>query len=202
MSDADRSKWNERFRSGQYRTRTHATQLLEGHLPNLPRGRALDVACGAGRNSLSLARNGYSVDAIDISAEGIERGRAAAAVEGLIIDWHEADLESGLASIDGLQPPYDLVVMIRYVNLPIIHELLGLLSDSGVFLSEQHLNTSQDVIGPNNPAYRFESNALLAAVTGMRVLFYREGIVEDPDGRRASLAQVIATRSPAIELEY
>ncbi|SDP20835.1 class I SAM-dependent methyltransferase [Lentzea jiangxiensis] len=35
-------------------------------------GRALDVGCGPGRNAVFLARHGFQVDAVDVSATAIE----------------------------------------------------------------------------------------------------------------------------------
>jgi hypothetical protein len=32
---------------------------------------------------------------------------------------------------------------------------------------------------------------------GLRVIYYREGLIEDPDGRTAALAQLIACRGQA-----
>ena len=68
MTQAERDKWNERYRGGSYEGRDHPTALLAEWAPRLPPGRALDVACGAGRNALFLARAGYSVDAVDGAA--------------------------------------------------------------------------------------------------------------------------------------
>nr|AGS49369.1 methyltransferase [uncultured bacterium esnapd4]QEO74955.1 hypothetical protein [uncultured bacterium] len=54
---------------------------LVGYLDRglIPPGRALDVGCGPGRNAIHLARNGFQVDAVDISATAIawalERGQ-------------------------------------------------------------------------------------------------------------------------------
>ncbi|MCP2246367.1 class I SAM-dependent methyltransferase [Lentzea aerocolonigenes] len=52
-------------------------------------GRALDVGCGPGRNAIHLARNGFQVDAVDVSATAIawasERG------EGLDVRFRHGD---------------------------------------------------------------------------------------------------------------
>ncbi|HVJ29660.1 MAG TPA: methyltransferase domain-containing protein, partial [Gammaproteobacteria bacterium] len=93
MSAAERDKWDARYRDGAYEGRTYPTALLATWLPYLPRGRALDVACGAGRNALFLAANGYEVTALDISGVGLDRGRRAAAERGLTVDWLCADLD-------------------------------------------------------------------------------------------------------------
>ena len=93
MSAAERDKWDARYRDGAYSDRTHPTALLREWLPRLSRGRALDVACGAGRNALYLAANGFDVTALDISSVALERGRAAAQERSLDIEWLCADLD-------------------------------------------------------------------------------------------------------------
>jgi tellurite methyltransferase len=197
LSLADLEKWDARYRSGHYAARRHPTALLEQLVNELPRGSALDVACGAGRNALFLARSGFDVDAVDISGAGLKRLRADAAAEGFAIRDFEADLEHCSLESLPLKDCYDLIVMVRYVNQPLIEPLIERLADGGVFLSEQHLATDLDVVGPRSESYRLAPNALLDAARGLRVHFYREGIVTDPDGRRAALAQIVASRGGA-----
>lgn len=199
MSEADRRKWDERYRAGAYADREHPTALLAEWEPVLPRGRALDVACGAGRNSLFLAATGrWCVDALDISAAGLERARQAAAARGLEIRLIEADLDGDPRDVLPAGP-YDVIVLVRYVNAELLRPLLERLGPGGVLLCEQHAQSAEDVAGPRNPAYRLPPNALLRDVmagadAGLRVLYYREGIVTDPDARRAALAQLVAQR--------
>ena len=50
----------------------------------------LDVACGAGRHAIPLARAGYDVTAVDISSDFLAKGRDAG--RGLAIDWREGDM--------------------------------------------------------------------------------------------------------------
>lgn len=184
----DREKWNERYRSGAYATRTHPTQLLAEWLPRLPRGRALDVPCGAGRNALFLAEHGYGVDAIDISSVALERARQNAAERNVAINWIELDLESCALP----EERYDLIVMVRYVNSALLSALIERLEDGGYLLCEEHLVTNRDVVGPKNPDFRVRPNELLDLARSLRVLYYHEGLVEDPDGQLAALAQLVA----------
>jgi len=58
-------------------------------------GTALDLGCGEGGDAIWLARAGWQVTAIDISATALERGRSAAIATGVPaerIDWVAADL--------------------------------------------------------------------------------------------------------------
>ncbi len=192
MSSEERERWDEKYRSGSYAGRRHPTALLVEHLPQTP-GRALDVACGAGRNSLFLAARGWRVDGIDISPVGLARARERADEEGLDVRWIEADLDDP----DALPPgPYDLIVMVRFVNRDLLPHLLARLAPGGILLVEQHLQSAEDVIGPKRSRFRLRHNELLRTVLAAaggagRVVYYREGLVTDPDGRLASLAHLV-----------
>lgn len=194
MSQADLHKWDARYSSGSYSERRHPTALLTQFIDEFSRGPVLDVACGAGRNALFLAKSGFEVDAIDISTAGLDRLRADAQERDLTIRTHEADLEHGIPESLPLKGCYDLIVMMRYVNQPLIGPLLHRLADNGLFVSEQHLKTDQDVVGPRSEAFRLAPGELLDAVQPLRIHFYREAIITDPDGRRAALAQIVASR--------
>lgn len=193
MSDTTREKWDERYRSGAYAARTHPTQLLAEWLPRLPRGRALDVPCGAGRNAVYLAEHGYAVDAIDISSVALERARQSAVERNIVINWIELDLESAALP----EKRYDLIVMVRYAHSALLAALIGLLNDGGYLLCEEHLLTNRNVVGPKNPDFRMLPNELLGLATGLRVLYYHEGLFKDPDGQLAALAQLIGCRGTA-----
>lgn len=189
MSEADRVKWDARYAAGAYSNRKHPTRWLADWLDELPGGRALDIACGAGRNALYLASHGYQVDAIDISATGLARAAALDAAQA--VNWIEADLDSEPLPATA----YDLITIVRYVNRPLLASVPPRLKPGGYLLVEQHLTTAADVIGPRH--HRFEPNELLESVQDLRILAYREGLAVDPDGRRAALAQLVACRPPA-----
>jgi tellurite methyltransferase len=191
VSQAERDKWDERYREGAYEDRTHPTALLASWIDRLPRGRALDVACGAGRNALFLASKGYAVDAVDISAVALERGRADAERLGFSIRWLCADLDGDLD--DALPPgPYDLIVWVRYVNPALLPRLARRLAPGGHVLCEQHLVTTTEVAGPRTAAFRLRAGELRNQAADLGIVDYREGLVVDPDGRTVALAQLIA----------
>lgn len=190
MSEADRDRWDQRYRDGSYRARPHATELLRLWQPELPQGRALDIACGAGRNALHLAASGYRVDAVDISAVALERARQTTRERGLEIHWMEADLDSFVPAGNR----YDLIVVARYVNRNLMPRLSAGLKPGGALLYEHHILTDLEVDGPTNPDFRLGPNELLRQFSDLEVRFYREGLVEDPDGRTMALAQMVAFR--------
>jgi SAM-dependent methyltransferase len=59
-----------------------------------PGARMLDVPCGSGRHCLELARRGYPVTGLDVSAEAIEHARNAAADKRLRVDLRLGDMRT------------------------------------------------------------------------------------------------------------
>lgn len=191
MSEADRTKWDERYRGGAYADRGQPSEVLRAWIHRLPRGRALDVACGAGRNALYLAAQGYQVDAVDISGEALARARESARAAGLEVNWIEHDLDAP----PPLAPGYALVLAVRFMNLERVRQLADWLDPGGCLVTEQHLLTDAEVIGPANPAYRVRPGELRGLARGLELLHYEEGLFDDPDGRRAALARLVARRA-------
>lgn len=189
MSNQDRDKWNQRYAEDSYH-KNNPVELLQDWLPGLPAGKALDVACGAGRNSIFLAQAGFRVDAIDISAEGLHKAGQQAETLGLDINWIEQDLEQAFR----FDRDYDLIVVMWYVNLELITRLCDCLAAGGYLLCEEHLITDQDVIGPTSSNYRVAPGALLEAVSGMDVLLYAETIENASAGERVASARVVAKK--------
>ena len=190
MSDADRERWNARYAAGEYAARTYPSPLLAAWLDRLPRGRALDVACGLGRNAIHLAANGYTVDAMDISAAALAGARERADAAGVTVNWIEADLERP----DIAREAYDVVVVARFLDRPLIPRLIDALRSGGHLVYDHHYITPVDVEGPRSHRFRARPNELLERFRALRVLSWEEGIVADPDGRRMALARLVACK--------
>ena len=190
MSKQDREKWNQRYAEDSYH-KNNPVVLLEDWLPKMPVGKALDVACGAGRNAISLAQAGFRVDAIDISSAGLRKARQQAESWGLEINWIEHDLDR----VFRFETDYDLIVVMWYVNLALITRLCGCLADGGYLLCEEHLITDQDVIGPTSSNYRVAPGALREAVSGVDVLLYEEVIESGSADERVASARIVAKKS-------
>lgn len=196
MSDEDKARWDRRYASGEYGGRTHPSALLSDWAPRVlaglgGRARALDLACGTGRNARYLAELGFQVDALDISAAGLARAGAAAAEAGVEVRWIQHDLDAGLPADLG---DYHLIVLVRYVNDALLRALPARLVPGGWLICEEHLQSRAEVIGPSNPAFRVAPGALADAAEGMVVALASEGVVADPDGRPAALARLVARR--------
>ncbi|MEE8364932.1 MAG: methyltransferase domain-containing protein [Gammaproteobacteria bacterium] len=189
MSQIDREKWDQRYAEDSYNKKTPVI-LVTDWLPQIPVGRALDVACGAGRNALFLAQSGYRVDAVDISPEGLNMAQKEAVSLGLDINWIEHDLDQSYS----FDTDYNLILVMWFVNLELVTQLCDCLAPGGYLICEEHLATDEDVIGPNNPNFRVVPSALREAVSGLEILHYEESVEPIPEGGQVASARVVAKR--------
>jgi len=190
MSQEDREKWDRRYAEDSHR-KSNPVSLLEEWLPRLPAGKALDVACGLGRNAILLAGAGYRVDAIDISPVGLERARREAGRLDLEINWIEHDLDQAY----DFDSDYDLIVVMWFVNLELIARLCDCLAPGGYLLCEEHLISDGAVAGPENPRFRVAPGALRDAVSRLEIVHYEESVGVDTDGQPLASARAVARKS-------
>jgi SAM-dependent methyltransferase len=138
----------------------------------LPPGRALDIACGAGRHALHLARLGWSVTAVDASPVAIAALRARG--RGLAIDARVGDLEGGFPLDTGT---YDLVCDFFYLQRNLFPALRDATRPGGAFAGAIHL------AGPGSHRFVLEPGELRDLFAGWKILYYSEGGEGRPTAR-------------------
>jgi len=70
---SDQRRWNERFKRKEFALGKEPNPFLKKYIHLLPKGKALDIASGEGRNTVFLAQQGFEVDAVDISGKGLKK---------------------------------------------------------------------------------------------------------------------------------
>lgn len=193
-----REKWNRRYREPGPRPLAAGPSgwLAENRsvLSERPPGRALDVACGRGRNAVFLAQLGFEVDAVDVSDVAIEALAAAAVDLGLGIDARRMDLEREPLPAER----YDVIVQFDYLQRDLFGPLARALRPGGCLIVETFTRAHVEELGNSfDPRYLLHRNELLLAFVGLHLLVrhYREGVVERA-GRPRALASIIAERHP------
>lgn len=187
MSEEERTKWDKRYGEGTYQPRTWPSPFLLEWLPQFNKGRALDIACGTGRNALALAEAGFEVEAVDISEIALNMGRAEAEKRGLELEWSATDIDE----ISLAPGRYSLITVIRYRNTSLWPKLIDALSPGGWLLAEHHFKTEADVEGPSNN-FRLDPQELLKAFGSLRIVFYQETVTDDKDDHRYALQRLVA----------
>jgi SAM-dependent methyltransferase len=192
MSEADRLKWDAIY-SELGPDPVPPSPLLTGLDGLLPRrGRALDLAGGAGRHALWLARRGLEVTLADLSPVAIGLARQAADAACLPLTTLLLDLES--------QPlpagPWDLIVSFRYLQRSLFSAFPEALAPGGLLVFVQP--TRSNLQRHERPPERFllEDGELPRLVTGLQVLLYEEGWLADGRHEARLLARRL-TQPPA-----
>lgn len=152
-------------------------QFLVENLELLPEGRALDVAMGNGRNTIYLAKAGFEVEGVDISAEAVSAALEAAGEAGVMIKALVVDLEKGYQIKDEV---YDVIVCFNYLQRSLIPQMKSGLRYGGMIVYETFIVDQAQFGKPRNPDYLLKHNELLDMFREFRCLRYREGIFEGP----------------------
>ncbi len=77
--------WDERYSAEEYAYGTKPNQFLEEHVNQIPKGKVLSLAEGEGRNAVFLAKQGYSVTAVDASIVGLNKARKLAEENSVVL---------------------------------------------------------------------------------------------------------------------
>ena len=191
MSDDDRARWDERYRNGDWAdTDEPGTILKQAEDWLRTPGLVLDVACGAGRNSLYLARLGFTVISIDISWEGLQRLARRARAEGLPIYIVHADLERFVLKDEC----FDVIINNRFLLRSLYPAFKRALKPGGLLLFETLTVDEIEVLGGDiRREFALERGELKDAFGDLEILLYEEGVFEEPEGERG-LARLIGRK--------
>lgn len=128
--DDARTRWDARWaeRAGSHRAPAAFLTDRAALLP--PRGRALDVAGGAGRNAVWLATRGFTVTLVDVSPVALQQAQHAAATAGQHLEVVQADL----ATEPLPEGPFDVVLVHHFLDPAVWRALPGHLAPGGVLL--------------------------------------------------------------------
>jgi tellurite methyltransferase len=176
----DRREWDARHRDAAY-DRSPSPFLLEV-LPLLPKGRALDLACGSGPDAVFLARHGYSVEALDWSVFALGHLRARCPeVRCIACDLTRYPLP---------KRRYDLVVCIRFLDRALFREIPRALKPGGALVYETFTRRYLEQRPDFCSSYCLEEGELRSAFApSLRTERYRESL-------SPALASLLAFREP------
>ena len=182
--DDERRRWNQKYREAPEAWLTPDPFLelafSEYILPLFPhRGSALDLAGGAGRHAIWLAKQGWKVTLIDISETGVEQARQNAGPLASHIRRVVEDLSGFKASLTEFEVAFEVVMAFFYLQREIFSEIVQAVRPGGLLVYKTYtLAQAKLAGGPKNPAHLLEPGELLQMASGLRVLHYQEEVAE------------------------
>ena len=151
--------------------------------------RALDIACGSGRDAVYLAIKGYRVQAIDVLPDALERATDLARRCGATIETVCRDLERD-PSLS--RSAFDLITVFRFLHRPLFAGIREAIASGGYIVYETfHEATGSTGRRPTSPDHLLRTGELCEVFADFQVLVAREAV--ECDGRFVS--SLLARRS-------
>jgi tellurite methyltransferase len=196
ISDNERERWDQKYREAPGTSASMAPDpflvraFSEYILPLFPHGgSALDLAGGAGRYSIWLAKQGWEVTLIDISATGVEQARQNAGPLASRIHFVVDDLTHFKARQTQGGAGFEVVMAFFYLERKMFSEMLKAVRPGGLLVYKTYtLARAKLAGGPKNPAHLLESGELLRLADGRSVLHYRE------ETAQTAMAELVARK--------
>jgi 2-polyprenyl-3-methyl-5-hydroxy-6-metoxy-1,4-benzoquinol methylase len=195
----NRDDWNTRYAETDLVWGSAPNRFVAAELAELPPGRALDLACGEGRNAVWLAERGWRVSAIDYSQVAIERAGRLAADRGVQVSFEVGDV----LAVELEKAAFDLVLL-AYLQLPPSERtsVLGRAASSvrrgGTLLLVGHdlRNHAEGHGGPKDPSVLWTVTEITDTLTGLGFTIDRaEEVLRDVEGAsRAAIDTLVRAR--------
>lgn len=181
----DQERWDKKYQEDRYLFGKEPIPFLATHVQLLPKGRALDLAMGEGRNGVFLATHGFQVMGLDISMRGLEKAQQLAKDKGVSIETRVVDLEN--AELE--REAYDVILCTYYLQHSLFSQMKQALKHGGMIVVEtytvDHLRYRPDF----NRTYLIEQNELLELFRDFKIIRYQ---VDDTG--QAAYASIIAQK--------
>jgi SAM-dependent methyltransferase len=165
-------EWDRRYADTEFLWTAEPNRFVVQELSNLRPGRALDLACGEGRNAVWLARRGWQVTAVDFSTIGLDKARQLAEQRGATVDFVLADL----LDYEPQRDAYHLVLVVYLQISPderaaVLLKGCSALAPGGVILVIGHdvSNLSDGIGGPRDPTLLYTPAAIAAELPGLSI---------------------------------
>lgn len=198
MTSIDRDEWNRRYGDRELLWTAEPNRFLVAETGALSPGRALDLACGEGRNAVWLAERGWRVTGVDFSDVALEKAGRLASSRGVDATWIAADL------LEYSPEPraFDLVIVF-YLQVqdterrPVLRAAADAVAPGGTFLVVAHdsSNLEHGHGGPQDPAVLYTPADVVADIDGTGLDAERaervERPVQTPDGERVALDALV-----------
>jgi tellurite methyltransferase len=163
----DKERWDNNFNEEFYIYGKEPVPFLRDNVNILPKGKALDLAMGEGRNGVYLATQGFDVLGLDISPVGLDKAQMLANENGVSISTAIADLEE----VDLEKDTFDVILCMYYLQRDLFQKMKDALKSGGMVVVETY-NTDYLKYSNFNKKYLLEPNELLEIFKDFKIIKY------------------------------
>lgn len=154
MALKDKIKWDKKYNETPklLQERPPSVKLIN-IIDQIKGKKALDIACGAGKNSIFLAKKGFDVDALDISDVALKS----------LKNKNYKNIHTKQIDLEGFIPQkntYDLIVKTNYLDREIIPHLSQALKKEGVLFIETYMDHPENTKPNTTPGFLLKEGEL------------------------------------------
>ena len=181
----DKQRWNEKYQVAPMPSET--SDILKENMHLAKRGRALDIACGTGRNTHFLADEGFYVDAVDLSDYALDKIRTDKNINKI-----DADLDSYVFEEDA----YELILKVNYLDRKMFPRIIKALKRGGIFIYETFVKTptGEGYHNPTNPDFHLDLDELPKAFSELEIISYKEQDAINLRGEKVRVASFVGRK--------
>jgi rhodanese-related sulfurtransferase len=181
--------------NGHHRLGLAPSSFLVENFALLPRGLALDLCMGEGRNAIYLATRGFDVDGVDARADRVARARVAARKLGAPIRAIVGNAEDGTYIIP--LESYDVIVVFNYLHRPLFQDIREGLVPGGVVVYQAFTADPARISPPDDPERMLQPGELQRVFADWEILVSRDRVGPPRGGGPERAVAGIVARKPA-----
>ncbi|MCF8721475.1 class I SAM-dependent methyltransferase [Nitrospina gracilis] len=164
----DQERWNKKYEVDVFLFGKEPVPFLKNNAGLLPKGKALDIAMGEGRNGVFLATQGFDVEGWDISPVGLKKAHHLAKEHNVSIQTKVVDLESAELP----KNEYDVILMMYYMQRNLFPQIKEALKPGGMAVIETY-NVDYLKYQDFRPQWALKTNELLEAFKDFKIIRYQ-----------------------------
>lgn len=133
-------------------------------------GKVLDIACGAGRDSVYMATCGWKVYSIDYLPDALDKLTLMAAHNNVVVNTECLDLEKALSQMKVHIADCEVVIIVRYLQRELLPLIKQELMAGGFIVYQTFLKGCEAFGSPRNPRYLLQPGELAEVFNGFDIL--------------------------------
>jgi tellurite methyltransferase len=155
-------------------------------LPDAPLLRkGLDIGCGAGRDMVYLAMQGWQMTGVDVRFEMLEKSQRLASRQQVLIHTWQRDCEGVADPFEDLaDASVGMINVARYLHRPLFSVFKRLLAPQGYLIYHTFMQGCETFGSPKNPRFLLAPNELAAIFSDYHILW--DEVITLADGRPMS----------------
>ncbi|MDP7058630.1 MAG: class I SAM-dependent methyltransferase [Nitrospinaceae bacterium] len=167
-AEKDQSRWDKHYDIEGFLFGSKPIRFLKDNIHLLPKGRALDLAMGEGRNGVYMATQGFDVLGLDISPVGLNKAHQLA-------EHHKVKIETRVVDLENYQlekNAYDVIICTYYMQRDLFDQMKESLKPGGMALVETY-NIDYLRYASFSRKYLLENNELLKIFKDFKIIRYQ-----------------------------